>query len=229
MSVSGYCGQKTKFKGTSIRVEQYGLCLVRVLNHQEEYTISLPELHMRGLLTGRIFVEITGDVFIKSNKGYEACLKFIPKPWLGGCYHQFDGKIYQTKHDWDFQIYTIEGNWHEDSYYTTIETGQKDLLFCFKEFNPPKKILSPIDEQSEMESHRVWNGVTSALEQEDWATASLEKNAIEENQRKLRKERTEKGIVWVPKYFHKVISDSDENETYWDYNCHLGSDSLKKA
>jgi hypothetical protein len=226
MCVSGYCGQKTRFKGTSIRVEQYGQCRVRVLNHKEEYILSLPELHMRGLFTGRIFVEITGEVTITSNNNYRTQLKFIPKAWFGGDYHRFKGEIFKpSKNDTQTKIYSIEGSWHEESYYTHLETGQVDLLFHPKKFNLAPKIIRPIEEQEELESRRVWNKVTELLKSSDWNNASIEKSVVEDRQREIRKERVKKNQTWVPKYFYQKIEDEEE-EVNWEYNHYLGSSSF---
>lgn len=219
MCVIGYSGQKTKFKGASIRVEQYGLCTIRIPTYKEEYQISLPELHMRGLLSGKIFVEITGNVHIKSNKNYEAELKFISKPWFGGQYHQFKGVIYRSEYGENSPIYKVGGDWHRDSYYKKEGIEEEDhLLFSFKKFNPPKKIIAPISEQNELESHRVWAEITQALERGDWTTASSKKAVIEDSQRILRQERIEKKFTWVPKYFHKAVNEQDASEPHWVYN-----------
>jgi oxysterol-binding protein-related protein 9/10/11 len=218
MSISGHCGQKMTFKGSSIRVEQYGHCTVRLPIFQEEYQIVPPELHIRGLLSGKIFVEITGNVCIKSNQAYEAHLKFLTKPWFTGDYNQFGGMIYHVEDSVNSPVYTIDGDWQKDSYYRIAEGDEKHLLFSLRKSNPPKKIVVPIEEQNEMESRRVWNEVTQALERGDWNTASIEKNAIEDKQRLLYREHIEKRIVWAPKYFHTVVDESDATKTHWEYN-----------
>ena len=220
MSISGYCGQRMKFKGSSIRVEQYGLCIVRLPIFREEYQIFPPELHIRGLLTGKIFVEITGHVRIKSNKAYETHLRFQTKPWFTGDYNQFKGMIYHVEDDVNLPLYTIDGDWQRDSHYR-IESGEVHLLFSRKNSRPPKKIILPIEEQNEMESRRVWNRVTQALERGDENTASIEKNTVEDRQRFLSRERIEKRSVWAPKYFHKVVNGPDATKTHWEYNHDL--------
>jgi len=47
----------------------------------------------------------------------------------------------------------------------------------------------------------VWKDVTVALKKQDYRSAGEAKNALEDAQRALRKEREAKGIVHEPKYF----------------------------
>jgi len=61
--------------------------------------------------------------------------------------------------------------------------------------------------------------VTAALAAGDYATASKEKNAIEEQQRALRREREKNGIKWEPVYFRHcpapaVLKNADQN-AFW--------------
>ena len=84
--VNGHCGQKTKFSGTAIKVEQTGRIFVYIEAYKEEYAISLPELYLRGLLTGTPFVEVTGETVIVGTNGLAANLKFLAKPWFSGEY-----------------------------------------------------------------------------------------------------------------------------------------------
>ncbi|KNE73255.1 hypothetical protein AMAG_17431 [Allomyces macrogynus ATCC 38327] len=94
--LNGHCGQKTKFKTTSIKVEQTGRAVLTVHppnGEVDEYFITLPELVLRGLLTGQLFVELTGTSTITSSSGYLASFEYLPKPWFGGDYHVFKGTI----------------------------------------------------------------------------------------------------------------------------------------
>jgi hypothetical protein len=55
-----------------------------------------------------------------------------------------------------------------------------------------------------------------ALEEGDLKLAADEKHRLEEKQRKMRKEREEKGIKYEPKYFYEHI-DEDTGEKMFKY------------
>lgn len=71
----------------------------------------------------------------------------------------------------------------------------------------PTPIVKPIEEQDELESRRIWKKVSEALKSGDYATASTEKSAIENQQRVLRKERETNGEPWTPKHFVSVTGE----------------------
>lgn len=95
--VNAFSTQKTRFLGTSIKAEQQGNVFVYLEKFKEEYMITLPEIYVRGILTGAPFVEICGDVAMVSSSGYGVKMRFIPKPWFSGEYDQVEAVIFDTK------------------------------------------------------------------------------------------------------------------------------------
>ncbi|KAI9221371.1 hypothetical protein BC828DRAFT_404990 [Blastocladiella britannica] len=101
--LTGQCGQKTKFKSASIKVEQTGRAVLTVhpptgpsgqgFGTPDEYFITLPEMVLRGLLTGQLFVELQGKSSITSASGYQAVFEYVPKGWFTGDYHTIKGHI----------------------------------------------------------------------------------------------------------------------------------------
>lgn len=51
---------------------------------------------------------------------------------------------------------------------------------------------------------RIWKNVADAIKANDQAKATVEKSRIEENQRKLVRERAESGVQWEPRFFENV-------------------------
>ncbi|KAL7752102.1 Oxysterol-binding protein 4 [Sorochytrium milnesiophthora] len=133
ITLNGHCGQKTKFKTTSINVQQTGRAVLTVYDGQlpseeqggkmpavlDEYFISLPEMVLRGLLSGHIFVEMMGHSRISSLSGYTAHIEYVPKPWFGGDYHVVKGYISRTD-DEKTPLYELSGKWTETSYIARI-------------------------------------------------------------------------------------------------------------
>ena len=58
----------------------------------------------------------------------------------------------------------------------------------------------------------MWADLTAAIKGRDQKLAGECKHKVEEEQRKLRREREEAGIEWEQRFFHKV------GEDYWVYN-----------
>lgn len=218
--LNGHCGQKTKFSGTAIQVEQTGCLFVFVEKYGEEYAISLPELYLRGLVTGAPFVEITGECLVVcSRHDYAAKIRFIPKPWFSGSYNLVEGIVYNDKtQEVTHEIY---GNWAEktfiqnketdpeDTHLTNIESGVVDCDDPSAEllFDSSEPIVHPrVKNETPLDSRNVWKNVTDALVHAKYELAASAKNEIEEAQRALRKERAANGIQWLPINFNYMPS-----------------------
>lgn len=291
--VNAFSTQKTRLQIPSIRVEQQGNVFVYLRDHDEEFMITMPQLYVRGLMTGATFLEICGDVSIVSSAGFGAKMRFIPKPWFNGEYDQLEAVLFDTKTG---KIhFDIWGKWSGTVYFA--EHDQEDKRTChFKKannaqgaplspsasgssslgsdssisstfenvstssvgddpnvslvgnlankkgavlFDPemfPKAPFSvePISKQGPMESRRVWHPVAKALRVSDWDTANAAKDAIENEQRALRKERAEKGETWIPEFFEfsdfcfmpKVAERSSEHHHLKEVLCNVLKDEV---
>ncbi|KAJ1964863.1 Oxysterol-binding protein 4 [Dipsacomyces acuminosporus] len=213
---NGHFSQKSKFKGTTMKVVQEGRVTLRMKNTDEIYCLSLPNLNICSIFTGKPFLEMSSTTFIRSSKGYTAEFQWHTKPWLYGEYHKFDGKIfkdsaakYSEGSSAQEQLYTMKGKWVADSSVKNLKTSKEEVLFDVAAQPSADIILKPLEEQSELESRCVWNKVSVALAAGDYETASREKTAIEEEQRALRRKRAETNEVWKPSLF-EWISDADD-------------------
>lgn len=214
--LNGHCGQKTKFTGTAIQVEQTGCLFVYVARYNEEYAISLPELYLRGIVTGAPFVELTGETLIvSSGHRIAAKVRFIPKPWFSGEYNLVEGIVYDDASK-DIK-YEVWGKWSaqtwiqskeddpQESHLSNIESGvidQDPLAEVLFDAERQEAVAPRLQaKQSPLESRQVWKPVTEALVRSEYELANSRKNEIEEGQRELRKERASNGIEWLPMNF----------------------------
>ncbi|KAJ2612825.1 Oxysterol-binding protein 4 [Coemansia sp. RSA 1804] len=215
---SGHFSQKSKFKGTSMKVVQEGRVTLRMKGTDEIYCLTLPNLNICSILSGKPFLEMSSTTFIRSSKGYTAEFQWYTKPMLYGEYHKFDGKIfkddavaYVPNGSSQEAIYTIKGKWVADSRITNVKTGEQEVFFDVSAQPAAEINIKPVEEQSSLESRRVWHKVTEALASGDYDVASREKTAIEEEQRALRKERAEANVEWKPSMF-VWVEDADDDE-----------------
>jgi hypothetical protein len=212
--VNGYSGQATKFTGSAIRYQQPGRVYLYVEKYNEEYSISLPELHIRGLVNGQPFVEITGAIDILGTNDWAARIRFIPKPWFSGVYDMMEGVIFNNMSG--ATVYDLWGNWKKTIYCAQHQPGRTlddlvslpespdDPSFVFYdiEHSPPRKpMVRPLSKQGDLESQKIWLLVTQALQSKAYKHASDLKNAIEEQERALRKERAARNETWDPILF----------------------------
>ena len=212
--VNGFSGQSTKFTGTAIRYQQPGRVYLFLEKYREEYSISLPELHIRGLVNGQPFVEITGTIDILGTNDWASQIRFIPKPWFSGVYDMMEGVIFNNLSG--ATVYDLWGNWKKTIYCAQHQPGRTlDDLVCLPESpddpsfvfydvenSPPRKpMVRPLDKQGEFESQKIWLLVTQALQSKSYKHAGDLKNAIEEQERALRKERAARNEVWDPALF----------------------------
>jgi hypothetical protein len=52
-----------------------------MLGHNDHYHITFPDLMIRGMLTGQMFLELSGTTRITSDSGIVCTIEYVPKPW----------------------------------------------------------------------------------------------------------------------------------------------------
>ena len=190
---------RSKFYGNSVSAIMDGRVKLVLLNRTdaatgrpEEYTITLPYANCKGILIGRLTMELGGKIQIEcAHTGYSADIEFKLKPLLGGveASNLIEGKIRHGKETcatltgkWDGEIWLNEkraistasasASAPPSSSSSTSDTSnapktqQATLLWC-----PSKQVIDirlkryvvPVDEQSEFESVRLWERVSDAI------------------------------------------------------------------
>ncbi|KAI8969052.1 hypothetical protein BDF20DRAFT_142295 [Mycotypha africana] len=199
--VNGHDGQKTRFSGTQMLVDQIGYCTLQLTERNETYLFTLPSVSVNGIWYAAPYVELYGTSFIHSTTGYFATIEYTTKGWISGEIHHFKASI---THDTLLSTPTIiEGQWTGKSTISKNKNKAEPFLDLTK-LEKPMPSVKPVEEQHELESRRVWKKVSEALKSGDYATASTEKTWIENQQRALRKERETKDEKWTPAHFASV-------------------------
>eukprot|EP00158_Paraphelidium_tribonemae_P009665 Partr_v1_DN28927_c4_g1_i11_m25252 putative Oxysterol-binding protein len=201
VEVTGHCGQKTKFKGMAIRVTQTGRAQLLDKRHGETFAIMLPDLVIRGLLSGNIFLELEGSINIVGSSGYVATVEFLPKPWFVGDYHHIKGSVTGPNKE---PVYELSGQWTGDMMVTDCRTRIETTLWqsgSGSVNSRPPKLVKPVAEMDDLESRKVWFNVSEALAMQEYGIANKQKTEVEERQRQLRKQRQDQGHEYRPKYF----------------------------
>ncbi|RUP44191.1 hypothetical protein BC936DRAFT_149813 [Jimgerdemannia flammicorona] len=202
-------GQKSKFKGTSIKVEQIGRATLHLLHPSETYIVTFPDLYIRSLFTGSPFLELSGTSSIVSSTGCVASLEFVSKPWFKGEHHHIKGSVCNAAGK---ETHTITGRWNSVTHFTAVGSGKQQLLFDAEASPMAARVTAPVEQQDRLETHRLWGGVTAALRERNYSAANAEKNRIEEGQRLEKKEREMKGETWAPALFAFEADKESENE-----------------
>uniref|UniRef100_A0A4W6ER77 Oxysterol-binding protein n=1 Tax=Lates calcarifer TaxID=8187 RepID=A0A4W6ER77_LATCA len=211
-SISGSILAKSKFYGNSLSAILDGKARLLFLSRDEEYVITMPYAHCKGILYGTMTLELGGKVTIECEKTKcFAELEFKLKPFLGGpcSVNQISGKIFVGEE----LLATVDGHWDSEVFIHEKRSGQQETLW-----NPSPDIRSSrlkrqvvrVEQQGEFESERLWQHVTSAIMDRDQLRATQEKFVLEEAQRREARERGDK--PWIPRLFHQ-----DPVTSEWTY------------
>ena len=202
--LEGYNAQRTYFSGT-IRMERIGHWLVHFRDYDEDWVVTLPRVHLEGLIPPPPKPELDGTTRLASSNSYTIELQFSGKGWLRGKRNSFVAEVNRGTLFARKPVYTVEGQWCggkyevKDALGTVIETV--DTLTAR---NPARLVVNPIDEQDPLESRRAWELVIRGIESGDMNLVSSEKNKLEEEQRALRRKEEQDGTEWQMRYFEKV-------------------------
>ncbi|KAM9821096.1 oxysterol-binding protein-related protein 11-like [Neosynchiropus ocellatus] len=199
MCVNTHVWTKSKFMGMSIGVSMIGEGCLSLLEHDEEYTFTLPCAYARSILTVP-WVELGGKVNINCTKtGYAAIITFQTKPFYGGKLHKVTAEV---KHNpTNAVVCRVQGEWNGalEFSYTNGETRVVDVT----KLPVTRKQVRPIEKQGPTESRRLWQHVTEALRQKEIEKATEHKRVLEERQRSEERHRAETETAWRTRYFNK--------------------------
>lgn len=219
--LNGHDGQKTRFSGTQMLVDQVGHCVIHLKNRNDEtYLFTLPSLSVNGIWYAAPYVELYGSSYVQSSTGYFAQIDYSTKGWISGELHHFKATV---SHDTLKGPTVIEGQWTAKSTITKHKQSAAPFL-DLTALSREAPIVKPVNEQASFESRKLWSKVSEALLAGDYAAASTEKSLIENQKRAERKDRQESGEEWHPEYFVKV----DGDKVYGELNEQLTANSKHK-
>ncbi|KAH0541415.1 hypothetical protein FGG08_004105 [Glutinoglossum americanum] len=204
--LQGYNGQKASFSMRTIHVKQIGHAIYHIDAYNEDYLITLPSLHIEGLVYGAPYVELNTRTFIQSSSGYTSKISYSGKGWVSGKKNSFTATLYPEGKEKDI-LYSIEGQWNDT--FTIHDVKSKTELDSYspKTSQVTPLTIAPLDQQGELESRRAWRAVAEAIGNGDMETTGTEKSKIENAQRELRKQEKDEGKEWERRYFSRVEAD----------------------
>jgi hypothetical protein len=199
ITMEGYHFQKTVFRGRPC-IDRIGHVMLHLDAFDEDYLITLPGMHLEGLIPPPPYPEIDGRSFIVGSNGMRAEIDYTGRGWLRGKKNSFQAKLYEGNFSSPF--FTIEGQW-SGGVFTVYDSLKKPLEVIDTAQAPdlPPIVTKPLNEQDPLESRRVWHKVAEAIEKNNSSIVSREKNKLEEEQRGLRKKELADGIEWETRYF----------------------------
>ncbi|PPQ90472.1 hypothetical protein CVT25_014990 [Psilocybe cyanescens] len=204
VSIIGELRPKSKFLGNSVSTTMEGENRVTLLGKPEdgEYVITMPNMYARGILFGKMVLEL-GDTCIAKNEkhGLSCDLEFKTKGFFSGTYNALAGRVRKNSTD----VGEVSGRWSHVMEIKNHKTGQKRVLFdALKDGqNISPKWVPPEDEQEPNESRRLWSHLTDAIVNKDMEAATVAKTSVEDAQREERKHREESGSEYIPRFFEK--------------------------
>ncbi|KAF8241999.1 Oxysterol-binding protein [Wilcoxina mikolae CBS 423.85] len=205
VKLEGYNGQKASFSKGTISVRQVGHAKYHLNGFNEDYLITLPSLHIEGIVYGSPYVELNKSSTITSSSGYVATIDYSGKGWISGKKNSFTATL--TKEGSKEVLYTIDGQWTDKFVIKEGKTKNELSTYDAKTTKTTPLYIAPIEEQDPLESRRAWQKVQEAIIRGDLETTGTEKSKIENAQREMRKQEKEENREWVRRYFSQVEED----------------------
>ncbi|KAI1341191.1 Oxysterol-binding protein [Xylariaceae sp. FL0016] len=216
VELTGHIAPKAYFSST-INIERRGYSLLRIGRHDETHWITMPRVHVEGLVTLQIAPELSGTSHIRSSSGYTTRIEYAGKGWLRGKSHSFVATICRDADKSDPSsssssspapppLYVLEGQW--DGTYT-VKDGRGKLLqtIDLAALRRTPLRVAPLECQHPLESRRAWRRVIDGINDNDIFAVGHEKSRIENAQRALRREERDEGRTWERRYFTEASED----------------------
>ena len=222
----GFTRQEITLGLGNITIRQLGHALLTLREHGDEtYLIPLPEVKVRGLLSGlaSTYPELEGTYTIPCTSGYYSVIEFSGKSLLGsGAKNEVSARIFGPGLDSAAgyePLYTVSGHWNESfTIYNGAEISKEASIETVTVQDLPTAPMKPFEQDPEAqdpwESRRAWKAVREALQRRDMAGAAKAKSAIEQGQRAIRNREAQEGKRWEALFFKPENEDKLATELY---------------
>lgn len=228
----GYARVEMTFS-SSVDIRQVGHAVVHIDEYDEDYLIPLPDVKVRGFLSGRLYPEVLGTYTIVSSSGYVSEITFSGAGVFRGKKNTFEAKMYRKDDPKKTPIYEIAGQWSEGWTVKDSKTGEVLEKYDVDavENRPAPMDMEPLEKQDPFESRRAWAGVIDALDRGDFRETVTEKSRLEQAQRRMRAEEKSTGETWEPLLFGSM--DGADHEVFHrlakgtSWEKHLADDKTK--
>ncbi|CCK67988.1 uncharacterized protein KNAG_0A03000 [Huiozyma naganishii CBS 8797] len=211
ITLQGYSQIKSSFSKTlRLNVKQFGHSIIETSGGS--FLVTVPALHLEGLLVASPHVELEDKSYIQSSSGLICVLEYSGKGYFSGQKNTVKAKVYSSMKSLKENatpLYVISGQW---SGVTTIVAGNatgtnasKPTIFSdVSKIKVDPLVVKPVEDQHPLESRKAWYDVAKAIELGDMKLISQTKSKLENAQRQLRKEEKENKTHWKTRWFEKV-------------------------
>lgn len=183
--------------------QQVGHAILHIDAYDEDYFITLPPLHIEGLITGSPYVELNSSTYIQSSSGYTSRIDYSGKGWVSGKKNTFSAIVYPEGKEKEV-IYKAEGQWTDAWQFKDPKSKVAVDQFDPKKTPTTPLTVAPIEQQDDFETRRAWKKVSDAINKGDMDLTSAEKTIIETRQREMRKQEKDENREWERSFFSRA-------------------------
>ncbi|EPX70976.1 oxysterol binding protein [Schizosaccharomyces octosporus yFS286] len=201
--VDGVLKPRSRFLGNSAASIMEGVATMKFLERNEEYILTQPNMYARGILFGKMRIELGDHVTVRCpNTDLAADIEFKVKGFISGTYNSIAGKVKRISTG--EVLYKLSGKWDSEIILENASTGKSSTFLDVTEL-PVYPITSrPLEEQAPYESQKLWYETCEGVKARDQSLATKSKTAIEDSQREKAKAREANGEKWQPRFFKQT-------------------------
>lgn len=192
----------------SLYVKQTGHAVLHIDKYDEDYLLPMMDFKIKGILSGRLYPELSGTYHIISSTGFVSEISFSGQGLFSGIKNSFEAKIYHREDEAKTPVYIASGQWsgkftiRDPNTATDIETYTPGSI-------PPAPLqVADLTDQDPWETRNAWKDVLTALDEGEMQRIVNEKTKLEEAQRAMRRKEVAQDIKWEPKFFSSATGDS---------------------
>lgn len=201
VSFEGYHEPKIGISSKGVRMQRIGQAVYRLDKWNEDYLISLPTVHLEGLLTGRPKAEMDGKGWIVCSNGWVTEITYSGKGWLGGQRNSFKGIVFNADEKAKASRWKVEGVWQGGTYSIVDEKQQQETETVDTERDLTREDVQvkPLADQDQLESRKLWEKVIDAIKKGDSTATNREKPKAEEAAGSAIGQES----TWKPRHFEE--------------------------
>eukprot|EP01118_Nematostelium_gracile_P016174 TRINITY_DN6639_c0_g1_i1.p1 TRINITY_DN6639_c0_g1~~TRINITY_DN6639_c0_g1_i1.p1 ORF type:complete len:404 (+),score=93.38 TRINITY_DN6639_c0_g1_i1:72-1283(+) len=175
-ALQAYLKPQTRLTTNGVEATLAGSLRGYLYKYSESYEMTFPKYMVRGILIGSMHIDLEGKTYIQcDSSGYNADIDFRGK--------KDKLVVGEIRNKEKKKLFTIEGAWNGVIHITDHSTNEKKELIDITKMESTPRITTPLEQQAENESLKVWGQVTKFILENNEDEALAAKSKIENEQR----------------------------------------------